>query len=317
MILSVNILNPSNDELIMELTNPEASGFTIRKIDGLGPTKSNINIYDVPSIDGGLFNSARTQYRTINIKLGCMWITNDGRTEHTSPTIEDSRHLSYKFFPLKRKIRLEIVTDYRTLYIDGYIEANEPDIFSKDETLSISIVCPDPNFYSSETEYGYINYTNQNGFEFPFENPSLEEKLIEFSTMQETNACYIDYKGDNVTGVTMELFFEDWFPASQEITLSFINKIKSSVIYIDPNKVLRTSKYNICPGSRIIIKGKPGYKGVEFQHHCETFNVFNAIRLEDDWPLLYPGDNTVVLRADSCTDIIKGRVIYNTLYDGV
>lgn len=317
MILSVNILNPSNDELIMELTNPEACGFTIRKIDGLGPTKSNINIYDVPSIDGGLFNSARTQYRTINIKLGCMWIKNDGRTEHTTPLIEDSRHLSYKFFPLKRKIRLEVVTDYRTLYIDGYIEANEPDIFSKDETLSISVVCPDPNFYASETEYGYINYPDQNEFEFPFDNNSLEEKLIEFSSMRDANSCYIDYKGDNITGVTMELYFMHDFPRGQEILVSFVNKIKSTTITVNPSKVFRTSKFDIYRGDRILIYGRPGHKKVEFHRYNKVYNVFNAIKLEDDWPILYPGDNTVILKAGGSTDAIKGRVIYNTLYDGV
>lgn len=314
MLLSVNVLNPSNDELIMELTNPDACGFTIRKIDGIGPTKSNINVYDVPSIDGGLFNSARTQARNITIKLGYMWIATD---EHTTPLIEDSRHLSYKYFPLKRKVRLEFVTDYRTLYIDGYIESNEPDIFSKDETTTISIICPDPNFYASDTEYGYINYTNQNEFEFPFDNNSLSDDLIEFSSISNANSCSIDYKGDNITGVTMELLFTDWIPMTQQMTLSFISKMHSSVITIDPKKIEKTTKYKLCPGSRLLIKGKPGYKGVDFKRLKKTYNVFNAIKLEDDWPTLYPGENTIVLRAGESTDAIKGRVIYNTLYDGV
>ena len=314
MLLSVNVLNPSNDELIMELTNSEKTGFTVRKIDGIGPTKSNINIYDVPSIDGGIFNSARTQARNITLTLGFTWIATD---DHTSPLIEDARHLSYKYFPLKRKIRLEFVTDYRTLYIDGYIESNEPNIFSKDETTTISVMCPDPNFYASDTEYGYINYPIQNEFEFPFDNNSLQDDLIEFSEISSTNSCVINYKGDNVTGVTMELYFEDWIPKSQQMTLSFINDLQSSVITIDPSKIVRTSKYNVCPGSRLIIRGKPGYKGVEFQRLKKTYNVFNAIKLEDDWPTLYPGKNTIILRAGGSTDAIKGRVIYNTLYDGV
>lgn len=314
MLLSVNVLNPSNNKLEMELTNPEKSGFTIRKIDGIGPTKSNINIYDIPSIDGGLFNSARTQARNIVLKLGYMWITTD---DHTNPLIEDARHLSYKFFPLKRKIRLEFVTDYRTLYIDGYIESNEPDIFSKDETTTISVMCPDPNFYASDTEYGYINYPNQNEFEFPFDNNSLEEKLIEFSSISGSDGCRIDYKGDNTTGVTVELYFDHDYNMAQTMTLSFVNKIQPSVITINPNKILRTSKFPICQGDRIIINGKPGYKSVEFHRLKQVYNVFNAITLENDWPTLYPGENTIILGAGGSTDAIKGRVIYNTLYDGV
>lgn len=314
MIYSVSVLNPSNDELIMELTNPEKSGFSIRHIDGIGPTKSNINVYDVPSIDGGLFNSARTQARNIVIKLGYEWIKTG---DHDTPTIEDARHLSYKFFPLKRNVRLEFITDYRTLYIDGYIESNEPDIFSKDEVTTISIICPDPNFYASDTNYGYINYANQNGFESPFDNNSLDEDLIEFSSMVNSNSCKIDYEGDNITGVKLELFFKYWYPKSQQMTISFINKIKSTVIYVDPNRIFRTSEHNICPGSRLIINGKPGHKSVEFQRFEETYNVFNAVTLANDWPILYPGENTVVLRAGGSVEAIKGRVIYNTLYDGV
>lgn len=314
MILSVNVLNPSNEQLEMELTNPEKSGFYIKKIDGIGPTKSNINVYDVPSIDGGLFNSARTQARNITLTLGYLWIATD---DHTTPLIEDARHLSYKYFPLKRKIRLEFITDYRTLYIDGYIESNTPDIFSKDETTIISVICPDPNFYASDTEYGLINYPNQNEFEFAFDNNSLEDKLIEFSSIYGSDSCMIDYKGDNTTGVMMELYFVHDLPKSQLMTVSFINKIKSTVITIDPNKIIRTSKFPICQGDRILINGKPGSKCVEFHRLKQIYNVFNAIKLEDDWPTLYPGENTIVLRGSGSTDAIKGRVIYNTLYDGV
>lgn len=311
MLLSVNVLNPSNNKLEMELTNPEKSGFTIRKIDGIGPTKSNINIYDVPSIDGGLFNSARTQARNIVLTLGYMWITTD---DHTTPLIEDARHLSYKFFPLKRKIRLEFVTDYRTLYIDGYIESNEPNIFSKDETTTISVMCPDPNFYASDTEYGYINYTDQNELEFPFDSTAGD---IELSSIPKTDSCVIDYTGDNITGVIAELYFCHHFNMSQEITMSFINDIQSTDIIINPSKVLRTTSYKIKEGTRILINGKPGQKSVKYQMYDEYFNVFNAITLKDDWPTLYPGRNSIILKAGGSTDAIKGRIIYNTLYDGV
>lgn len=314
MLLSVNVLNPSNDELILELTNPEKSGFTVRSIDGIGPTKSNISIYDIPSIDGGLFVNARTQARNITLKLGYMWIATG---DHTTPLIEDARHLSYKYFPLKRKVRLEFVTDYRTLYIDGYVESNEPDIFSKDEITNISIMCPDPNFYSSEEVAGLINYPNQNEFEFPFSNESLTDKLIEFSSSLGSDSCLINYDGDNTTGVRLELYFEHDFPSSQTITASFINSIQSTVVTINPQRVIRSSGYQICRGDRIIVNGVPGHKSCTFQRLKQTHNVFSAITLDELWPHLQPGENTVVLRAGESTDGIKARVLYNILYDGV
>lgn len=311
MLYSVNVLNPSNNKLEMELTNPEKSGFVVRKIDGIGPTKSNINVYDVPSIDGGLFNSARTQARNITLTLDFMWITTD---DHTTPLIEDARHLSYKFFPLKRKVRLEFITDYRTLYIDGYIESNEPNVFSKEEQTIISVICPDPNFYSSDVQYGYINYPDQNELEFPFDSTAGD---IELSSIPKTDSCVINYEGDNTTGVIAELYFCHHFNMGQEITMSFINDIQSTDIIINPSKVLRTTNYKIKEGTRILINGKPGQKSVQYQMYDEYFNVFNAITLKDDWPTLYPGKNSIILKAGGSTDAIKGRIIYNTLYDGV
>jgi hypothetical protein len=314
MIYSVNVLNPSNDELILELTNPEKSGIQVRHIDGIGPTKSNINIYDVPSIDGGLFNSARTQARQIVLKLGFEWLK---LGDHTTPLIEDARHLSYKFFPLKRKIRLEFITDYRTLYIDGYVESNEPDIFSKDETTTVSVMCPDPNFYASDTQYGLINYPNQNKFEFPFSNESLDRNLIEFSTTNGTSGCSIDYEGDNTTGVTLELYFDQDYPAGQNISVSFINNIESTIIDINPSRIIKTTYHDILKGDRLIINGKPGNKGVIYKRRHYEFNTFSAITLRDKWPVLESGENHVVLNAGTASKSIKGRVIYNTLYDGV
>lgn len=307
MLYSVNVLNPSNDELVMELTNPEKCGFAVMSIDGIGPTKSNVNIYDVPSIDGGLFVGARTQTRNITIKLRYLW----------DPLIEDARHRSYRFFPLKRKVKLEFITDRRTLYIEGYVESNEPNVFSKDEETTISILCPDPNFYSVEENAGLINYPNEDLFEFPFSNESLTDKLIEFSKTDMTDTVEIDYEGDNTTGVTLELFFEYGLPTAQTIEVSFINRVQSSVITIDPRKIFRTSNFNICPGDRVKICGIPGHKKVEFLRLKQVYNVFNAIHLDELWPNLQPGKNAIVIRAGESTEGVKGRILFNTLYDGV
>ena len=78
------------------------------------------------------------------------------------------RQLTYKIFPIKRPVKLVIGTDNRVLQTEGYVESNEPDIFSKDEGCQISIVCPDPNlyaYYNESRSYGGINAL----FEFPMD----------------------------------------------------------------------------------------------------------------------------------------------------
>ena len=166
MIKSVIITNYLGESIEFELRAPEKTGLYVKSITGLGPGKATINTTDVVTNDGSIFNSARSLERNIVMTLGFLQVP--GITE----TIEDARQLTYKYFPKKKSLRFYILTDNRELEIYGYTESNEPNIFSKDETTQISIICPDPLFYSVGT-----NTTVFNGidflFEFPFENNTV------------------------------------------------------------------------------------------------------------------------------------------------
>ena len=63
MIKSISAINYRNERIDMVLDKPELSGFIVRKIDGLGPAKANINVTDIITTDGGIFNSARLSSR--------------------------------------------------------------------------------------------------------------------------------------------------------------------------------------------------------------------------------------------------------------
>ena len=86
-------------------------------------------------MDGSVYSSARTTERNIVLTLAMMF----------APTIEDSRQKTYHFFPVKGKVKLVIETDNRQVQTEGYVESNEPDIFSEAETAQISIL-PRPVF---------------------------------------------------------------------------------------------------------------------------------------------------------------------------
>ncbi len=131
MIKAITVTNYLGDSIRMDLARPEESGFVIRAITGLGPGQANINTVDVSTNDGGFFNSARLPIRNIVLTLGFL----------PKPSIEDVRQKSYKYFPIKKKLTLLIETDNRTAEIEGYVESNDPNIFSKEETTDISKVC--------------------------------------------------------------------------------------------------------------------------------------------------------------------------------
>lgn len=56
MIRSFTVTNYRDESLTCELADPSKEGFVVAGIDGLGPTKATVNVTDISSIDGGLFN---------------------------------------------------------------------------------------------------------------------------------------------------------------------------------------------------------------------------------------------------------------------
>lgn len=177
MIKKIIVKNFLNEFLELELTNPEESGFIVKEVTGLGPDKSTINIKEIANGDGGYFNSARTPVR--NIVMNLLFIG--------TPMIEDTRHKSYRYFPMKKPLTLTVVTDRNELSIDGYVESNEPNIFSKEEGCQISILCGNPYFYTKHDQL-----TTSSGstpmFEFPVDNELIKngDQLLDADISDDT-----------------------------------------------------------------------------------------------------------------------------------
>lgn len=180
MIKTVTVTNYLGESLTLELSNPFDIGINVRSIEGIGPPKGNVNYTEIASGDGGQFNSARASIRNITMQLGLMPV----------PTVEESRHRVYKYFPLDQQVTLRFETDKRLCEITGWVEECEPDIFSDDEVVDISIVCPDPYFYSVDSQLGTVNFSGVvDEFEFPFENsPDNESKIAVMAMAARANS---------------------------------------------------------------------------------------------------------------------------------
>ena len=66
MIKSIEIVNGFGEHLTIELGAPEKTGLWVKSIKGIGPGKANINTTDLASSDGGIYNSARSEYQMLN-----------------------------------------------------------------------------------------------------------------------------------------------------------------------------------------------------------------------------------------------------------
>lgn len=164
MLYAVTVINYKGESLRMELAHPEKSGLLIYNIEGIGGAKANINSSEFGSSDGAYFTSARATSRNIVMYLAMYAME--------GLSIEDSRHLAYKYFPIKKELTLIFETDTRVCKITGYVESNEPAIFSSEEHTQVSIICPDPFFYAVDPvtyEFSKIDAL----FEFPFSDESV------------------------------------------------------------------------------------------------------------------------------------------------
>lgn len=304
MIKSITVTNYLGDSIKLDLVRPEQSGFIVTSVTGLGSGKANINMTEVATNDGGLFNSSRLPSRNIVISLKYLW--------HDS--IEDVRQLSYKYFPIKKKLTLLIETDNRQAEIDGYTETNEPTIFSKDEGSDISIVCPNPFFYSAGKDG--INTTIFYGveplFEFPFSNESLYECLLEMGRIQNQTEKTIVYSGDAEIGVTIAIH-----AIGEARNITIYNTGTREIMRIDTDKLKAFTGSGIIPGDEIIICTVKGQKSITLLRNGKTTNILNCLDKNADWFQLAKGDNIFAYTVEEGRANLQFRIENRIVYEGV
>ena len=301
MINKVRITNPQSESIEFVLRSPEPSGFFIRGIDGLGPPKAVINTTDALSLDGSLFNSARLTSRNIVFKLGFL----------ESPTIEHTRRESYRFFPLKKSIDIEIETDIRTYKTSGYVESNEPDIFSSDEGSIISVICPNPYFYDPATTVIFFSHTDS-GFEFPWANNSLTEKLLVFGNITSDLETTVFYSGDSEIGIILNIH-----AAGSVVNLKIFNLTTRQTMEIDHDILVALTGFGIINGDDIKITTIRGQKSVILTRGGIDINILNALTPESEWFTIEKGDNIFFYEADSGANNISVTLEYQVVFEGI
>lgn len=302
MIRSITVTNHNHESLTLDLYHPEWSGLSVINIDGMGPPKASINSNEVATIDGGIFSSARMQQRNLVFTLGMLW----------DPLIEDARLRTYKFFPIKKPITLEFLTDYRHTTCTGYVESNTPTIFSDHEETQISIICPDPYFYDLSQDLFLFSGVDPR-FEFPFSNESLTQNLIEFGNIREDNRAILDYKGDVDTGV----FITCHVMSGTVENLTIWNVDTREHMRIDTTKIKRLTDVQFAQGDDIEINTKIGEKYIRLLHNGRYYNIISCIEKDADWFQLTNGFNTFTFVADHGETNLMLTITYRNAYGGI
>lgn len=303
MIRSITIRNHLDNSIKLELTRPDLSGFIIKSMDGLGPTKANINTTDIATNDGSIFNSSRLDKRNITLNLEFF--------QTDTESIEDIRQKTYKYFPINQRVYITVETDNHTLETEGYIETNEPYIFSKNEGTNISIICPDPFFYSKnivETVFSGVEPL----FEFPFSNESLTTSLLEFGAIQNKTEQVIVYEGDGKVGISI------YIHALGSVSNIKIANVKTrEIMILNTDKLATLTGSSIKAGDNIVINTQKGNKNVTLIRDGVRTNILNCIEKGSQWFTLVKGDNIFAYTTDSGSSNLQFYITNKVAYDGV
>ena len=300
MIKKITVTNYLGDSITMDLARPELSGFVVLSVTGLGPGKANINTTDMSNADGSIFGSAKLPQRNIVLNLKYLW----------KDSVEDVRHLSYKYFPIKRKVTLTIVADNRHVAIDGYVESNDPYIFNKDSWTAISIICPDPYFHSVGDDG--VNVTVFSGVESMFEFPFAIEDPVEISRINKLTNQVVVYNGDAEVGITISIHA---LGSASNITI--YNSGTREMMKIDTTKLATLTGSGITAGDDIVICTEHGKKSITLIRDGVHTNILNCLDRSSSWFKLSRGDNVFGYIADSGSENLQFSIEHRTLYEGV
>ena len=283
MIRAVTFTNYLGDSIRLDLARPEESGFIIKSVTGLGPGKANINTTEIATNDGSLFNSSRMPSRN-------------------------------KYFPIKKKLTMLIETDNRQAEIEGYVESNDPTIFSKDEGSDISIVCPNPFFYSAGKDglNTTIFYGVEALFEFPFSNESLQDPLLEMGEIKNETEQVVVYNGDAEIGVTITIH-----AIGEASNITIYNTGTREVMRIDTDKLEKFTGSGIIAGDEINICTVKGNKSITLLRNGKTTNILNCLDKNADWFQLAKGDNIFAYTAEYGSTNLQFKIENRIVYEGV
>ena len=301
MIYSVEVTNYLGDSLMLELANPWECGLAVTSITGLGPGKANINVTDISTSDGSLYNSARLNKRNIVIKIKLL----------EAPTIEASRHRMYEFFPIKRKVKLKFNTDEREVITEGYVEKNEPNIFSNNEESQISIICPDPYFYSTKTQTMYIGGVDPK-FEFEFENEDPVLPTINMGDIQLDTRRNIFYEGDDEVGMIFTIY-----ATGTVRDLAIYNISTKEHMRIDDKRLTILTGSHFIKGDKIVISTEKNNKFAMLERDGWEYNILNAIEKDSDWFSIHKGYNAFGYTVSEGNEYLKFIVTNKILYEGI
>ena len=269
----------------LELTNNP--NYTVFKIEGLNPPKATINSSVNTTTDGSSINSVRMENRNIVI-----YATIEGN-------VEANRINLYKYFPVKKTVKIFFTNGTREVYISGTVELIECDLFSDKQVAQISIICPRPYFKNVDDLVTMFSDVSKM-FSFPF---AIAKTGVEFSSISTNQRRSIINSGDIETGVVIKLF----------ATGTVVNPVVYDVL----KRTQLRLNFTMIPSDTLVINTNVGEKSIELIRDGVSYNALGYMAQDSTWFVVEAGDNVFTYDADSGNSNLQLTFTTSILYSGV
>lgn len=242
---------------------PNNDPVQIRSIEGLGPVKAEVASTPFATGRGDLYQGSSTGKRNIVLTLGLNpnWI---------DQTMASLRQLLYRYFMVETWATLRFFTEeLPVVTIRGVVESFEPNIFSEDPEIQISILCPKPDFFGVDA-------------------------TIVRGTVDNDNQIVIDYEGSAPTGFELRI---QSTPAL--VSYSGNMNIINQAVGID-QQVFRLRSIQINPSLYLqmnTVRSTRRVYSVTIPGAVEV-NILAKMETVSSWPELFPGENLFSVEAD-------------------
>lgn len=297
-MFTLKIENVKHD--ILELTHNEGN-YQVVSVTGLNPPNAQINRSTVAGMDGAKFNSSKLEERNIVITL------------KLNGDIEANRINLYRYFNAKQWCKIYYKNESRDVYIEGYVETVECNLFANNEQMQISIICPNPYFKGLEEIVDDVSKVIEM-FEFPFahgakgatfEANTTTDNAIPFSELDLSKVTNVLNDSESETGMIIEVEF-----------LGTVNKLR--IVNTGTGEAF-TLNYKFIENDKLVIDTNKGNKSIKLIRNSQEINIFNSLVKGSTFFQLSIGDNYFSYLADngSSDESIAIRFKHYTIYGGV
>ena len=271
------------------LTFGPGTPFTIIAIEGLNPPDATINTNKTALLDGEKFNSSKVNMRILNIAF----VIEENPAEN--------RLKIYKVLKSKQYVKVYFKTDERDVYIEGYVNSMPIGYFEMKQTVTVSIVCPQPYWRDMETIINDLNIIVPN-FHSPFY--STAEPMIVFSYISNTPSVTVENKGDIDTGMIIELYAK--------------NAISNPKIYNYDTQEYIGLSFDMQPLDLIRIDTREQHKTAVLIRSGIELSVFNSVIQGSTWLQLPAEGATFVYEVETgLTADLNVSFNHQNLFEGV